>query len=234
MAEAGIYSFIIENKEIFKLIYAVIIIFICGVIVFKSDRLFRLSLHKGIRYFRNAFLFFGLGFLIRYVFSSSLIYEKISAYARISNFLFEYFLIMAGFFLLYSLLWKRIEVANESYLSSLFNARVAIFHLMALVLAFLDQLWNAYYFMFFSQILLFAAASFISYKNYSRNGSKHKFLKFYFAAMVLAFVAWTLNTLTAILLNWNQIALINVYVLNIVFFLLFLYGIIRVTKIKRY
>ena len=63
-----IYGFIIQNKELFKIIYALVIVLICILIVIKTNKLFRLSFHTGIRYFRNTFFFYGIAFAIRYLF----------------------------------------------------------------------------------------------------------------------------------------------------------------------
>lgn len=227
-----LYNLIIENKELLKIFYALTITAICVFIVIKTNKLFRISLHQGIRYLRNAFFFYGIAFIVRYFLGAIYFQGDLN---NIYNFLmriaFEFFIITAGFFLLYSLLWKRIK-SSEINFSSLFNRGVAIFYAMAFIIAFLDYLWGISYFMFFSQIILFACASIISFANYKKNGRKHKFLKFYFMAMVLSFVAWVLNALAVLYFNWNQGLIMNIYGINIVFFLLFLYGVIKVTKIK--
>lgn len=229
-----LYSWILENKELVKILYALAIVFICSVIVAKSDRLFRLSMHKGIRYFRNAFLFYGIGFAIRYFFGSSLLYKNMfPGYASLVNFIFEFFMIMAGFFLLYSLLWRKIESSKEKYASSLLNKKITIFYIMALVLAILDYSWNTHEFLFFSQIVLFAIISFVSYRNYSRKGKDRRFLKFYFIAMVSGLIAWSLNALASLYLNWDKNVLILIYFLNIIIFFLFLYGIVNIIKSKK-
>jgi len=225
------YEFIISNKEVFKIFYALIIGFICAVIVIKTDRLFNLSLHKGIRYFRNAFFFYGLAFMTRYFFGSpfacGIAGEK---YFQFVNFVFEFFLIMAGFFLLYSLIWKKIEKSEEGYKSSLFNLKILVFYAMAVIIAIMDYLWTTRSFMFVSQIAIFLFATIISYNNYRRKGKKHLFLKFYFIAMILSFLAWLSNAIAGLYLKWNQAVLIEVYILNVIIFLIFLYGVIKVTK----
>ena len=214
---------IIENKELLKFLYTFVIALVCAIIVIKTDRLFHLSLHQGIRYLRNAFLFYGVGFIIR-----SLI--EIPNLARRSlTLLFEFFLIMAGFFLLYSLLWKRVEHPPKKYTSSLFNPRIFLFYSMALVIALIDNLWETYIFLFFSQIILFIIASIISFRNYKEDKNKHKFLKFYFAAMLLSLGAWSLNAFAAII-QWRLRFVAGVYLINIAIFLLFLCGVIKVTK----
>lgn len=219
-------EFIIQNKEILQFFYTFAIAAICAVIVVKTDRLFHLSLHQGIRYLRNAFLFYGVGFIIR-----SLIGVRFIPHG-ILNVLFEFFLIMAGFFLLYSLLWKRIEISPKKYTSSLLNPWIIIFYALALIIAIIDNLWETYTFMFFSQIILYVFASVKSFRNYKNKGKQHKFLKFYFIAMVLSLFAWTLNAVTALIFRWNQILVFGVYSMNLIIFFLFLYGIINVTKGK--
>lgn len=224
----SLYSWIISNKEVFEIIYALMIGLVCALIVVKTDRFFRLSLHQGIRYFRNAFLFYGAAFLFKYFLGI----EMSSNYSLAIKIIFEYLIVMAGFFLLYSLIWKKFEFSREEYASSLFNFRIMIFHLMAVVIVVLDYLWQTYFFMFLSQIAIFVYAAIISYVNYRKLGKKHKFLKFYFASMVLGLAAWLLNLLVASYLEWNKKVLIDIGVINGIFFLLILYGVIKVTKIK--
>ena len=61
-----LYNFVAQNKDLFRLFYSALIVVICFVIVVKTDKLFRISLYQGIRYFRNAFLFYGIAFTLRY------------------------------------------------------------------------------------------------------------------------------------------------------------------------
>jgi hypothetical protein len=225
-----LYSLIIENKSVLEIAYAFIISLICAIIVIKTDKFFKLSLHQGIRYFRNAFFFYGVAFIARYLFGilSDLNFKSIS----VVQVIFEYFLVMAGFFLLYSLVWRKFESPKEEYFSSLLNAKVAVFHLMALIIAILDVLWMTYRFMFFSQIIIFSYASIIAYLNYRKDRKGHKFPKFYFLAMLLGLGFWILNFLAEKYFEWNHNILIDIGVMNSLFFLLFLYGVIKVTKIE--
>ena len=223
-----IYSWILQNKEIIKIIYALIIVLICAVIVLKSHRMFKLSLYQGIRYFRNAFLFYGIAFAIRYFLGAYLLFSFKNYYFLIEH-VFSFFFIMAGFFLLYSLLWKKIESSYQDN-SSLFNSRILLFYLMTLVLVILDYLWGNLYLLFYSQVFVFIFAFAISFSNYKSKGRNRKFLKFYALAMLLFFIAWTLNAFIETVFHWNPKVTIIIYLLNIFIFLLFLFGIIRLTK----
>ena len=223
-----LYSWILQNKEVIKIIYALIIVLICAIITLKSHRMFKLSLYQGIRYLRNAFFFYGIAFAIRYILGSNLLpFSK--NYSPIIGILFGFFLIMAGFFLLYSLLWKKID-SSPHVISSLFNTRILIFYIMAIMLVLLDYLWNSFYFLFYSQIFVFIFAFAISFNNYKTKGRNRKFLKFYVLAMFLALIAWILNALTGLIFNWNPKTMISIYLLNVIMFLLFLFGIVKVTK----
>jgi len=218
---------LLENKWILELLYALIIAAICFVIVSKSDRFFRLSSHQGIRYFRNAFLFYGIAFLMRYIFG---IFSDFSLnYLEIVWGIFEYTLVMAGFFLLYSLIWKKFEFSKRDKNTSLFNGKIMVFHSIAVIVAILDILWENYNFMFASQIMTFLFASIISFANYKQM-KKHKFPKFYFVAMFLGLVAWVLNFLVATCFNWSPIVLIDIGLINGIFFLLILCGVIKITN----
>jgi len=218
---AQLYSFVAQNKDLFRFFYSVLIVFICLIIFLKTHRLFRISSHQGIRYFRNAFFFYGLAFTARY-------FLWAPNYSVIMKTGFEFFIIMGGFFLFYSLLWKKFENSKET--SSLFNSKIFIFYILALIFVVLDSLWQTYNFMLFSQIFLFGFASIISFANYKKNGEKHKFLKMYFIIMVLNFIAWTLNFIFASFLSWRLRWVANIYVINVLVFLIFLYGVIKLTK----
>lgn len=221
-------NWVIENKELIKIFYGVLIGLVCMIIVLKTHRLFRLSLYQGIRYFRNAFLFFGLAFLTRYLLGGLILYNYLSLNFSIVKILFEFFLIIGGFTLVYSLLWKKLETYKDY--SSLLNMKILLFYALAFTLVFLDYLWETYSLMFFSQIILFFYASIISYLNYRKDKKQHKFLKFYLMAMFLSLTAWILNALAGLYFEWNQGVMINIYIINLIIFLLFLFGVINATK----
>lgn len=218
-----IYS-LFGNRELFKVIYALFILLVCFFIVYKTNKLYKLSMHNGIRYFRNAFFFYGLGFVLRYFLGFFIAKELVI------DVVFEFFLIMAGFFLLYSLIWKKFETKPGNMFSSLLNPRIIVFYILTIMVIILDAMWTTYYFMFVSQIIIFLFASGISLRNYIKDNNQHPFLKFYFIAMLISLIAWILNALAATFFSWNLLAMADIYLLNLIFFLLFAYGVVKVTK----
>jgi hypothetical protein len=142
---------------------------------------------------------------------------------------FEFFMIMAGFFLFYSLLYKNFEAEKTSF-SSLLNIRIFMLYSIALIISILDALWGVYYFMFFSQIIIFSFAGGIAFEKYGLNERREGFLKLYLMVIFLNLLTWILNLIIASFFGWNQVGVIGVYALDIIIFLMFLYGIIKVTR----
>lgn len=216
------FGLLLAYKDLIKIFYGLIVLFTCIIIVLKSERLFQLSLHNGIRNLRNAFFFYGLAFAARYPLGYLF-------HSNVPIILFEYFLVVAGFFLLHSLVWRKFFAIEGKYVSSLFSPVTILFYFMALIIVILDFIWSSYVFLFISQIAIFFIAAAISFKNYLEKRDKF-FPKFYFIAMLFSLIAWILNALAAIILHWNKGVLFSVYLLNIIVFLLFLFGVIKVTR----
>lgn len=216
-----LHELLLNNRIFLKLIFTIIIGLICFIIVLRTHKLFKFSEHQGIRYFRNTFFFYGLAFVFRYFI------EIVSP--LITKLVFEFFLIMAGFFLLYSLIWKKFEMPGKGGNSSLFNSRIFLFYLLTIILVSLDYIWESYCFMFGSQIILFTYASIISYINYKKGEGK-EFAGLYFIVMLLNLITWSANFIASVFLGWYKPIVIGIYVLDVVIFLIFLYGVFSATR----
>src|SRR3989344_268129 len=227
----NVYDVVIQNKEVFKAAYAALIVFICLVIVLKTHKLFKLSSYTGIRYFRNAFFFFGLGFFSRYFLKYFFEVKGLESFSDFPLLLFEFFVIMAGFFLLYSLIWKRLDFSKSFANSSLLTPGVLVFYMFAIIIVILDYFWQTLTLMFLSQVIVFLIASIMSFNNtLSLTKKKNHLSKLYFVAMITSFLAWVLNAVTVLIINWEQTLLINIYILNMLFFLFFLYGVFKALR----
>lgn len=216
-------EWIYENKELLKTLYALLLMFLCAIIVLKTDRLFKLSDHQGLRYFRNYFFFCGIAFVFRFLISSSL-----KSYNFLAIILYEFFILVASFSLFYSLTWKTLGPKKNHH--SLLNFRMAIFYVVSLSMALLDWIYNTSLILSFSQIIIFLVMLFISYKNYSTNGKDYFFLRLYLFAMLISLVLWIFTFYFSLYGQNNSAAQIIFYGINLLFFLIFFGGTMRVTQ----
>lgn len=229
-----LYNWIFATKELLKVVYALVVFFICSVIVLKTDRLFKISDHQGLRYFRNSFIFYGAAFIVKFILggiSNPLNNPSYNgSYFLVINYLFSFLIISAGFFLLYSLIWKYLE--KEKNYHSLFNIKIGILLTLSLLIVFLDFSFTTNYFMYISQIILFMVIATISLINYIKDKGKHKFLKYYFFTMILGLVTWVLNVGAYYFSDWAVAIKINIYIINMIFFLFFLFALTKLTNKK--
>jgi len=94
--------------------YSAIVVFLCIFVYFRTKEMFSLTKHKGIQYFRTAFLFFGLAYASRFIFyiiqfgiSSFDIFVPRRILFPLSFSLVAYFSTIALAYLVYSTFWKR-------------------------------------------------------------------------------------------------------------------------------
>lgn len=104
------------NPELFtlELVYVGIVVALCFLIYYRTREMYSLTKHKGIEHFRNAFLYFGLGFLFRFAHQLyRLVWEALDLGRPIlgpRNFLFilfGYFSTMGILSLMMSTVWKK-------------------------------------------------------------------------------------------------------------------------------
>lgn len=99
-----------------EIIYAIIVFFICFLIYYKTKDSYNLTKHKGIMFFRDAFLFFGLAYILRFIFalvrvSSNTFDFFIPRYTLfpVVLFILGYLSTVGIFYLIFSFTWKRIK-----------------------------------------------------------------------------------------------------------------------------
>jgi len=195
----------------------------------KADRFFKLSDYQGIRYLRNAFFFYGLAFFVRFILGR--IPNPLSAspefYLSSIRWFFEFFVVLAGFFLSYSLFWKWIESEKKHH--SIFNLSIFVLGVLAAVIALLDLFSHSAYFLYFSQILIFSFLVLMSSLNYAKD-RKNAFKKYHMLTTVIGLFAWILNFFLEYFFHWNKTLQLGLYLLNVLFFLIFWYNIVRLTR----
>jgi hypothetical protein len=99
-----------------ELVYTLIVLGLCGLIYFRTREIYEISKYEGIRHFRNAFLFFGLAYVSRFLLHLIMISSfalEIDMRHRLIHFAFlaltGYFSTMAIFQIIYCTIWKRIS-----------------------------------------------------------------------------------------------------------------------------
>ncbi len=229
-----IYDFIFATKELSKVVYALSICLICAIIVLKTDRLFKLSDHQGLRYFRNSFLFYGISFITRYILGgisnplNSSYYNQL--YLIIINHLSNFFIIVASLFLLYSLVWKYIDKKKRH--RSFLNMQTIIIYLLSFIIVLLNYVLKMNYLFYIFQILLFTSLTIISLSNCLDKKQRNKISKYYFLTLFLGLMIWVSHLFAYLYTNLNSLFNLLIYTTNILFFMSFLISISKLTNKK--
>jgi hypothetical protein len=99
-----------------ELIYTLVVVFLCFVVYYKTKGIYDLTKYKGIGYFRNAFLFFGLAYASRFILHLVQLTTFTFDFIIPKRMVFPLFMIptgyfstMAIFYLAYSIIWKKIK-----------------------------------------------------------------------------------------------------------------------------
>ncbi len=214
-------------------IYTLLIIVPSLLIFSKTRRLYAFSNYKGLKYFSDAFLFFAIGFILRYiVMLNKIIAGNITATIQQFDLLLvamEFFMIVPGMLLLYSLVWKRFE--DLKYSKRPVNVSILLMYSFALIFACLDYLFSTLLFLYVSQIILFSAASIISYNNYRLR--KQYFKQFYFISMVLFLLIMIINLIAQYTIDDFPIVRFYAYMITVLVVFLLLYVTNKLTKTRK-
>jgi hypothetical protein len=173
------------NFVILELIFSTIVIILTLLIYFRTREMYVLTKHKGIRYFRNSFLFFGLAFFFRFAFHLFMMSRIINMHlareiiAPVSLTITSYLSTMAIFYLVLSTLWK--------YTKS--NSLLYTAHAFAAVIVVLVGFFRTPGILGIAQLVLLVFATVLSYFSH-RKSKKHSPL---FIIYILLFVIWVAN-----------------------------------------
>jgi len=162
-----------------ELLFAVIIFVLCLIIYLKTKESYQLTQHKGIRFFRDAFLFFGISYLIRFSFMLAKLFFDIRLFMGGLGPLFilplGYLSTMAIFYLGLSLIWKKF---NIKYL-------VTLGHITAILLSIVSFMTRSHLILIYIQSFFLIAAViaiFINNKKKKIIDKNHIYFDFYFLA----------------------------------------------------
>ncbi|MFH1052903.1 MAG: hypothetical protein V1740_00645 [Candidatus Woesearchaeota archaeon] len=116
-----------------EFIYTILVVILCALVYFKTKEAYDLTKYKGIKYFRNAFLFFGLAYLARFllhiitftVFAFDFFVPR-RLFFPIAMIPVGYLSTLAIFYLTYSLVWKKINYPYFFLFSNIIAILVSI------------------------------------------------------------------------------------------------------------
>jgi hypothetical protein len=219
-----------KEALLLETIYLILLIIPTLFIYLKTRKLYKFSGYKGINYYSKAFLFLSIGFIIRYIVMISKIlqnnFQTIQEF-NIITIIMEFFLIVPGLFLLYSMIWQRFE---KSHYSHKFTISQLIIYFIALSIALIDMYLGNFIFMYTSQILIFFIASIISYNKYLKN--KNNFLQLYFISMILFLFIWIINLIAQFTIDIIPILRVYTYLFTTATCFTLLYITINLLKEK--
>lgn len=208
-----------------EIIYSFIIIACSLMIYFGTKELYNLTSHKGIKYFRQAFLFFALAYFFRsfikiilFYFEKSELLTFFPIFGSITLFMFMYFSSMAIFYLLYSVMWKKWK----------WKSTILLFHLTSLAIATTTILFRSPTAYLIINILLFAFISLTVYLSH-KQPKKKKPTNLYIIYLMLFFF-WILNIIDILVPNFLQTFQLFIYLTSLGIFLSILYKVIKKTN----
>lgn len=133
--------------------YTLIVVFICFRIYFKTREIYDLTKYEGINYFRNAFLFFGVAYIFRFLdFFSMLVtltfdtrlFMDIFRILPIPLVINGYFSTLAILSLTYSIIWKNFNIRHT----------LLLFNAIAILISGITVIWRSPYLLILTQAVL--------------------------------------------------------------------------------
>lgn len=143
-----------------ELIFTVIAVLFCFLIYFKTTEIYKLTKYNGIRYFRDAFLFFGFSYLMRFLFSLAML-SRFAFDFIVPRYMFGpifilpmgYFSTMGIFYLIFSSIWKRFNNNNM----------LIVGHLVAVALSVVSFITRSHLMLLYLQSVLLVIAVILSF-----------------------------------------------------------------------
>lgn len=211
-----------------ELLYSFVIMLCSLMVFFATKQLYELSSHKGIKYFRLAFLFFAIAYFFRYfikfflmMFNVATIHDLSFLFfdptGKIATFVFMYLSSISVFYLLYSVMWKK---WNED------NKKIYFVHIAAILISFISIMSHEGFYLLLVNLFLFLIVSTAFYM--AHKDSKKKKHTFYAVYMLLV-LFWILNILDILIPSFFQGFQLIIYICSVSIFLTILYRVIKRT-----
>lgn len=206
-----------------ELIYSFVIIVCSLMIYFSTKEMYELSSYKGIKYFRQSFLLFGIAYFFRSFIKLILVYSgasrildiNIKYIGSITLFIFMFFGSLAVFYLVYSLMWKKWNKKEELIL--------ILFYIISVILSFIIITTKEIEVFILISIIIFAIAIFGLYLTHKQSKNKKSSITIIYT---LLFIFWILNIIE-LLIKFTYIYQILIYLASLGIFLVILYKVLK-------
>ena len=211
-----------------ELIYSLVLVILCLLVYFKTKEIYELTSHKGIKYFRAAFMFFTIAYLFRFLAHIFMFYQiNYGIHPRIMGLVgllpFAFASSMAILSLAYSTLWKKLEFKkfNELYL----------LYFLAILITLTVFITRSALIFLATQALLFIIAIIMSYKNFKEKKKKSHFASLY-TTYGLLFLFWIFNLAIFARIRYLHDTKPIFYFISALIFGFIAYKVIKTTKTK--
>jgi hypothetical protein len=200
------------------------IIIVCSLMIYRATKeLYELSSHKGIKYFRLAFLYFAIAYFFRSFIKFFLVYFNVGTVHQIGMktfgvatlFIFLYFSSMAIFYLLYSVMWKKFDGQKGS---------IIIFHFLALIVSLIIVSFRSLIVYLIVNVILLLIV--LLTVGISRNQHKKKKSGLHVIYILLS-VFWVLNILDILIPDAIRNFQLFIYLASTGIFLMIVYRVLR-------
>ena len=213
-----------------ELIYSFVIIFCSLMIYFGTKKMYDISKYPGIKYFREAFLFFAIAYFFKSFMSFMLIllgfHEALEfsgvVWGLLMLFVFMYASTMAIFYLLYSVIWKKIN--HKKFV-------IPIINLLAIALSIFSIALRNAWLLIIVQVAVFAFIAIYNFISYKKLNNKKKLGSIYVIYMSL-FVFWILNLSDILISGFDPLVELLISFVSIGIFLVILYKVTRNIGLK--
>lgn len=209
-----------------EIIYSFVIILCSLMIYFGTKELYDLSSYKGIKYFRQAFLFFAIAyfcrFIIQFIVMSFNIHEILEIYplslGYLALFVFMYLSSISIFYLIYSMSWKKFKDKSKTPF---------VFHSIAILIALASIFFrNEIFYIGLNVVLLVSAVILVAIASYNQ---KHKLKKKDNLLMtyLLLFIFFILNVFNILVPIFLESLKLVIYLVSLGIFLTILYKVLK-------
>lgn len=223
-------SFLLQQRLLTETIYGLLILISCAIIYFRTRDAYALSHHKGLKYFRNAFFFYVLAFVFRFLGVTKSITMGSVHSSSLLWVLFTYTISIASLYFVYSVVWRYFDSSSKS---KRFDFAELFLHAFSLIVVLLSIIVESIFVVYLVQVLLFLLATIISFRKCKKTQKKKCFIHLYSFVLLLLTITWIINFIVFLasqhVIHIFPLIAVLVDLITVVVFIVIAYGVVRAT-----